>query len=270
MKKKILAILLVGAMLCSFATVRASAESDAMPECVVENETTLLEEAMGYLAEARAIFYSGTFTIKLNLRRTGKPKVDVTSPQVWVYDAENNQKLLEFDSNFFTLIYDADTSNIVAYPLTAAAAAFRMMIRVVFGSQLRAVEGTQRYIVIPKWNAVTADASKFGPYLNFYEIMDLNVSWEDVDTVEKEGNRITMTTDDGRTFGFTDGAFTYYKKTGNGFTREIEILSLSPEADQSYFKNEGLKVRFSFLFKVFDWIAPTVFKVRAELIKIFA
>jgi len=209
--KKLLAILLAAVMLCSLACIGASAEPAAMDEA-------LKEEALGYIAQARDIIGSGTFTLKWRSQSSGL--------DVWVYDKENDRKLYEFGKEFF--------------------GPFGALAQFLLGSRIRAyMVGTKKYVSLPERSVRSDDLSGISlvSYLGFYVEGSINcyVSANNVVSVAREGNRITLVTADGRTFEFKDGAFTYYKQVKAGKLYERRIESLSPIADQSYFSTEGMK-----------------------------
>lgn len=208
--KKVFAILLTAAMLCSFACIGASAEDRAIDQA-------LLEEALGYIAQVRDAINSGTFTIKWRSQSSGL--------DVWVYDRANDRKLYEFGKEFF--------------------GPFGGLAQLLLGSRIRAyMIGTKKYVSLPERSVHSDDLSgiSLASFLGFYMERTLNcyVTENEVLSVTRDGNRITLSTPD-RTFEFTDGAFTYYKKTESGLFIEHRIESFSPIADQSYFSTEGMR-----------------------------
>lgn len=211
MTKKLTATLLAAVMLCSLACIGASAEPAAADEA-------LKEEALGYIAQARDIINSGTFTVKWRSQSSGL--------DVWVYDKANDRKLFEFGKEFF--------------------GPFGALAQLLLGSRIRAyMAGTKKYVSLPERSVRSDDLSgiSLASFLGFYMERNINcyVNANNVLSVGKEGNRITLFTTDGRTFEFTDGAFTYYKQTGTGTLVERRIEAFSPIADQSYFSTEGMR-----------------------------
>lgn len=239
--KKLLAILLAAAMLCSFACIEAAAEP------AVIDEAPLVEEALGYIQQAREIFESGTFTLKM---REGKN----WPIETWVYDRENDQKMFEFDFRKGSyanraMPFHSDPSKINTFLIDVFFTMFCWTLALITGPVRPTQIGTRIFASLPRRGIYSSDVSETvimnlmgGWYENYNSVIDCYVYRDQVVEVQKEGNRISLLTDDGRYFELTDGNLSFYRGARwNGTIPDTYIESLSPVADQSFFNTKGMK-----------------------------
>ena len=144
--KKFLAILLATAMLCTFLAIGASAEVEPIDQA-------LLEEALGYLEQARDIFDSGTYTLKAKYKTASKlPSFEIWPtwyyPTVLVFDKENDRYLCEIGMKE---LFRSSTIGDVSFEiwlLEKLAPAFLPLLALVTGPKLRMVNVGDREIRI--------------------------------------------------------------------------------------------------------------------------
>ena len=279
--KKLLAILLAAAMLCSFACVGAFAEpTDIEEELISEGlideepveeepvEDELWEEALGYIAQMQDIFDSGTFTLKTKSRVTGNLFGDeITTTyhrsEVWVYDRENDSKLAELDMKEFSKI-SASTqgASLKSKTMWYIAKAVYLLALLATGQKLRGFQiGTGKFASLPQRRMYSSDVSEIPLLKNFGHnvraIVDWYVNSDDVLEVTKEGNRVSLLFGDrSRYYEFTDGKLSFYREVKpTGMLHEEYVESLSPEADQSYFSTEGMrKISLNWLAGLLGWV----------------
>jgi len=250
--KKLLAILLAMAMLCSLACVGTSA---------LTPEEELLEEALGYIAQTAEIFESGTFTLKM---REGKN----WPVETWVYDRENDQKMFEFD--FRKMVYGnkvmplySGSSKTGKFFTDAFVTVLFWTLAMITGPVRPTQIGSRIFAALPRCGLYSSDVSgtsimnfMSGWYENFNGAIDCYVYPDEVVEVKKEGNVISLLTDDNRYFEITDGNLSFYRGTRwNGTIPDTYIESLSPVADQSYFSTKGMReLPLGWLANLLSWL----------------
>ena len=253
MTKKLIAMLLAVLMLCSFGAIGAAA--------LTPEEEVLAEEALGYIAQTRDIFESGTFTLKM---KHGKK----TPVQTWVYDRENDQKMFEFD--FREMIYankvmpfNSSSSKINKFFADTLIMVLFWTLALITGPVRPSQIGTRIFASLPRRGIYSSDVSEttimnfMGVwYENYNSVIDCYVYPNEVVEVKKEGNHISLLTDDNKYFELIDGKLSYYSNVQwDGTFREYYIESLSPVADASYFSTKGMiELPIGWLASLLAWL----------------
>jgi len=258
--KKLLAIVLAAAMLCSFACIGASA---------LTPEEELLEEALGYIAQAAEILESGTFTLKGKRRLIGPGpvgnRVDMAYSENWVYDKENDKKMLEIDygdmARVKTSLQGVGFGDRVLWYFIKV---IYHIVDLLVGSKIRGIQvGTEIIAAFPNRFVYSDDVAEFLSLigLSFYDYLDFDfyIFPRNILEVKKEGNRVSLLYgygDYSRLYEFTDGNFTFYREVWpEGEIHEKYIDFLSPEADQSYFSTKGMmKIPLGWLAGPIGWL----------------
>ena len=254
--KRFLSVVLVVAMLCALMGlwVSASVPIVVIEEPILDPVDEILEEALGYIAQTKEIFDSGTFTLKMKYRQIGSfsnVMTDIYRSEIWIYDKENDKKLCEMNmketaqtKGSFKCTSFEDRLNFYLTKVMFGT------IALLFGSYVQGIEmGPQKFATFPQRFLRTGDVSgipvleEFGFHTNFSNKFYIHPDY--VLEVKKEDDRISLLCGDelyNRYFEFTKETLTFFREVNTYSEKTVEWsdIFLSPVADESYFSTKGM------------------------------